>query len=91
MPQDDGAASMTPNRCGDCKWYEPTRNPDTGRALTSKDGRCTYSVIWPELPKAFRGARFPVRLPVWRESKDPCVVWAPKAAPKAVKLQKLDL
>jgi hypothetical protein len=81
---------MKLDRCGDCRWYEPTRNPDTGRALTSKDGRCTYSVIWPDLPKAFRGASFPLRRSVWRENTAPCIAWQPKIAPKP-KPPKLDL
>jgi len=81
---------MTPNRCGDCRWYEPTRNPDTGRALTSQDGQCGYSVIWPNLPKAFGAPRMPMRLSVWRENTAPCIAWQPKIAPKP-KPQKLDL
>jgi hypothetical protein len=82
---------MTPNRCGDCKWYEPTRNPDTGRALPSKDGKCNYLVILPNMPKCFLNPYMPQRTAVWRECTVPCQTWAPKAAPKAAKLPRFDL
>ena len=82
---------MTPNRCGECKWYEPTRNPDTGRPLPSKDGVCTYAVIWPDLPKCFHKPDMPQRTTVWRGWTLPCRTWEPKTAPKAAKLPKLDL
>ena len=70
-------------RCGDCKYYEPARNPDTNRQLPSQDGDCTYPVEWPKLPKCFlpdpfthRGAwrrvEFPQRSPVWKDNKEKC-------------------
>jgi len=81
---------MTPNRCSDCKWYEPARNPDTGRALPSKDGSCTYVVPWPAIPKSMWWSN-PTRIPVWRADTRPCPTWASKTTPKPPKPAKLDL
>ena len=39
--------------CGECKHYEPARNPDTNRPLPSQPGHCRYVVEWPTLPKAY--------------------------------------
>ena len=39
--------------CADCKHFKPARNPDTGRGLPSKPGKCGYEVEWPKLPDAY--------------------------------------
>ncbi len=39
--------------CGNCKHYEPARNPETGRLLPSQAGQCTYQVVWPETPTSY--------------------------------------
>jgi len=76
---------MSLTRCGDCRWYEPTRNPDTGRVLTSAAGRCTYLIVWPVLPKAmisaWNSAYLPSRLLVSRDDERPCAVFQAKAKP----------
>lgn len=70
-------------RCGDCKHYEPARNPETNRPLPSQDGNCTYPVTWPGLPKSFlpdpwshygsaRRFQYPQRRPVWKDNAEPC-------------------
>ena len=46
---------MSDHRCGHCIHYKPTRNPDTGRVLTSQAGQCTYPVVWPVLPISYEG------------------------------------
>ena len=82
-------------RCGDCKHYEPARNPETNRPLPSQDGNCTYPVEWPKLPKAFllnpwthcgsnRSVQYPQRLSVWKDNKGPCEMFSARAVkPKA--------
>ena len=81
--------------CGDCKHYEPARNPETNRPLPSQPGECTYPVEWPKLPKAFLpdpwtyyGTRprilFPQRRAVRKDNKESCEMFAAKAEkPKA--------
>ena len=70
-------------RCGDCKHYEPARNPETNRPLPSQDGHCTYPVEWPNLPKCFlpdyrthygniKRVQMPQREPVWKDDKGQC-------------------
>ena len=70
-------------RCGDCKHYEPARNPDTGRQLPSKEGHCMYQVEWPKLPKSFlpdrwhcygnmRVVQYPQRLAMWKNNDERC-------------------
>ena len=77
---------MLKTRCGDCKYYMPSRNEVTNRPLPSKIGVCAYPVDWPELPKAFlpqygqywgsmRNIQFPRRNGVWKDDSDPCAVF----------------
>ena len=72
--------------CGNCRWYKPATNPQTGRQLPSQDGKCNYSVIWPDLPKSFNKPDMPRRTPVWRGWRLPCVTWEAKPT-KAKKAQ----
>lgn len=80
---DEGEMGM---RCGDCRHYEPARNPETNRPLPSQDGHCVYPVTWPKLPKAFlpgpwtsfgcvRRMQFPQRRPMWKDNAEPCEVF----------------
>ena len=70
-------------RCGDCRNYEPARNPETNRPRPSYAGSCTYPVTWPKLPKSFApiqwghfgrslSIEFPKRGLVWKDNKEPC-------------------
>ena len=77
----------TPKRyCGNCRHYEPTRSPDTGRPLPSKAGKCTVIVEWPQVPICFylRQRNWPIvwpsRYEVWpgTQAKD-CCRWETKA------------
>ena len=81
-------------RCGDCKHYEPARNPETGRQLPSKQGQCTYPVEWPKLPKAFLNApqrwgcdgryvEWPIRSKMWRDATGPCATFEARTGKKA--------
>ena len=74
-------------RCGDCKHYQPARNPETNRPLPSQYGECAYPVEWPNLPKSFlpdwravwgseRRVQYPPRRPVWKDNKEPCEMFA---------------
>jgi hypothetical protein len=81
---------MTPNRCGKCRWYEPARNPDTGRPLPSKDGRCNYPIMWPISPKSLIWSP-PTRIRMWRADNRPCACFEAKAKAKADKPPILDL
>ena len=78
-------------RCADCKYYEPARNPDTGRQLPSKDGDCVYPVEWPTLPKSFlpdrwhfygsmRRVEFPQRQSMWKNNDEPCETFEARPA-----------
>lgn len=69
-------------RCGTCRHYQPTRNPDTWRVLPSKAGKCGYEVEWPDLPICYwsttysRLVSWPEKFPVWpgTDAKD-CLFW----------------
>lgn len=78
-------------RCGDCKHYQPARNPKTNRPLPSQDGECSYPVEWPKLPKAFlpdpwhcygnsRCVQYPQRRPVWKDNREPCELFEARQA-----------
>ncbi len=80
-------------RCGDCKHYEPTRNPETKRPLPSQDGICAYPVQWPKLPKAFfpdprghygnsRRVQYPQRRSVRKDNRDPCELFVERPEKK---------
>lgn len=76
-------------RCGTCRHYQPTRNPDTGRVLTSKAGSCGYEVRWPELPMCYCDSpwntpRWPEKHRVWPgEDATKCAMWEQnKEAPR---------
>jgi hypothetical protein len=69
--------------CGKCKHFEPRRNPETGRALTSKPGDCAYPIIWPAVPSAYKvntwggfKAEFPRPRPMWKEDGLHCATFA---------------
>lgn len=70
-------------RCGTCRHYQKTRNPDTGRALPSKAGKCAYPVEWPELPICFStgsygrcAVEWPRRNEVWPGTvANQCAFW----------------
>jgi len=73
-------------RCKECKYFEPKRNPKTGRVLPTQDGRCTYTVVYPVLPKSYlvydvRHRRNVADLPhanaISGEDTDECVTFAP--------------
>ena len=85
-------------RCGDCKHYEPARNPATNRPLPSQDGNCAYPVEWPKLPKSFlpdpwthygnsRRVQYPQRRPVWKDNKEPCEIFEARPAKKEAAVQ----
>ena len=70
-------------RCGDCRHYEPARNPATNRPRPSYAGSCTYPVTWPKLPKSFSpipwvhfgsdlSIALPKRAPVRKDNAEPC-------------------
>lgn len=59
--------------------------------LTSKGGWCVYTVVWPVMPKAFRGAHFPYRVPCWAKSSGPCGTWEAKQEKKQPKPKQEDL
>lgn len=80
---------MIDHRCGTCRHYQPTRNPDTGRVLPSQAGKCTYPVEWPELPICFRAQawgnepRWPSRNEVWPgKLANGCAFWETKTVQK---------
>lgn len=83
-------------RCGDCKHYQPARNPETNRPLPSQDGNCAYPVEWPKLPKSFlpdawthygsaRRVQYPQRLHVWKDDKQPCEMFEARPVKKEAK------
>ena len=80
-------------KCGDCKHYDPARNPETGLQLPSQDGNCTYSVEWPELPKSYLPDRwdrygsmrhiiYPQRRKVWKNDDENCAMFVAKTSKK---------
>lgn len=56
---------MTDIRCGTCRHYDPSRNPETGRIRPSEGGRCWW--VHPAqddpLPSCMRD--------VWRRGEEP--------------------
>ena len=85
-------------RCGDCRNYEPARNPETGRPLPSQEGGCTFPVTWPKLPKSFlpdswthpikyRYVQFPPRFPIWADNTDPCEMFEARTPGKRAAVQ----
>ena len=82
-------------RCGDCRNYEPARNPETNRPLPSYTGSCLYPVTWPKLPKSFlpdhyrirRDVQFPIRSPVWKDNKEPCEMFEARTTDKRTAVQ----
>ncbi len=79
--------------CGTCLHYEPTRNPETGRPLPTRGGRCRYPVKWPVLPDAYKeyawgssGScyRLPYPQTVYTSSYDNCPTWQQKPGAKAI-------
>lgn len=80
-------------KCADCKFYQPTRNPETGRPLPSHPGVCGYAVEWPPLPKSFllsgkhemrpgwNDFCLPQRQHVWAFDSRPCDGFSPKKQP----------
>ena len=75
-------------KCGDCLHYVATINPDTGRAMPSRNGFCTFQVEWPAMPSCFSSDR-PYRGQVWRERKSKCQTFQATAKAKraAAKVQ----
>ena len=71
--------------CGNCFFWTPYRNPETGRAKSSEAGNCNYPVQWPTLPASFNaGIRlqqamhsFPRKFPVWASRGEDCECWQP--------------
>ena len=63
--------------CGTCAWYEPTRNPETGRVLRRLAGNCTCPYALPAAPKCVF-VQPPPRTKVWHDDSRPCPAWATK-------------
>lgn len=76
---------MSNPACGNCRHFEPTRNPATGRVLPSQPGRCGYVVPWPTLPQCYPRFWQPTPTAVWVEGsarKCACYEAKPVAARK---------
>ena len=44
--------------CNQCKHYRPAVNPETGRQLPSRPGKCDWPIPWPEeWPMAYKWGR----------------------------------
>lgn len=72
---------MVDKCCGICKYYEPERNPVTGRPMPSKPGLCTYQVRWPPLPQSYyvgSVVQYPCKGVVYRFSGLNCLVFERK-------------
>ena len=80
--------------CGTCRFYQPARNPDTGRVLPSQPGECGYEVVMPAMPFSmfvWDTARFgrkvrpsrPMKAHVRPGDGAECECWAAKAKPNA--------
>ena len=63
--------------CATCTWYEPTRNPKTGRVLLRLPGTCTYTFVLPPRPKCVF-VQTPSKTKVWPDDSHPCPTWATK-------------
>lgn len=78
--------------CKNCKYYEPERNPETGRPLPSKQGRCVYEVDWPDLPDCFMEEalsgrsriQYPYRRGMWPLQGEHCKTWEQKDTQKRI-------
>lgn len=76
--------------CGTRLHYEPTRNPETGRALPTQGGKCRYPVKWPVMPESYKEHgvwgpncyRFPYPRIVYTGSCPDCPTWEQKPATK---------
>lgn len=72
---------MDDKYCGICKYFEPTRNPETGRPMPSKPGKCTYKVSWPPLPQSYYVGSvvpYPCKGEVYKFSGQKCLVFERK-------------
>jgi len=66
--------------CKNCKFYNPERNPDTGRVLPSQGGQCKYVVEWPKLPDSmlqWRKNTVMWRSKMWPYNGENCSVFEP--------------
>jgi hypothetical protein len=79
---------MADQRCGTCRYYAPTRNPVTGRVLTSEPGQCEWlPQSWPVLSEAFNrpqwgrqppAPEWPIKLRVTSHHGANCKTWEKK-------------
>ena len=77
--------------CGTCHYYQPARNPKTGRLLPSQPGDCRYEVVMPAIPysmyvwdlaRHWSRVRPSLRkIHVGRDDGANCECWAAKAKP----------
>ena len=80
-------------KCGDCQYYEPHRNPATGRQMPSQKGDCIYPVEWPALPKSFvpdgwyKRIEYPRRDRVWKNDDHPCLMFVERPQNKKLAAQ----
>jgi hypothetical protein len=78
---------MTAQRCGNCRHYDPTRNPETGRARPSEPGRCLWKPLaWPTLAASYvtvqwggqRAPNWPTSHTMYSHSGEDCKTWERK-------------
>lgn len=87
---------MTDQRCGTCRLFEPTRNPETGRVRPTEPGQCTWQPPeWPVMAASYSRMQWsgppapdwPTKHRMFTHDGASCKTWAAKKRAKAADRQ----